>query len=106
MAGTVGWNVFAQGVQVLSAALVVALNAAFNAGKNFAEFGIRFDAGIDEGFGFQRDAARLLQKSKRKAGDDAKRVLDVQSAFQEGDRNALLHALLARQIRKKNWSFE
>ena len=77
VAGAVCWNVFAQCVQVLSASFVVAFDTAFNAGKNFAQLGIRFDAGIDEGFGFQRHTAGLLQKSKGKARDDAKRILDV-----------------------------
>src|ERR1700687_3102764 len=106
MAGAVRGHVLAQGVQILATSLVIALYAAIDAGKNFAELGIRFDAGIDQSFGFQSDAACLLQESKRKSRHDFERVLDMQTAFQKGDGNALLHVLLARKIRKKDRSFE
>src|SRR5216683_1079795 len=106
MAGAVRGNVFAQCVQVLATPLVIALDAAIDTGKNFAELRIRFDAGVDQSFGFQRDTARLLQESKRKSRHDFERVLDMQTAFQKGDRNALLDVLLARKIRKKDRSFE
>src|SRR5882724_5192946 len=106
VAGAVCGNVFAQSVQILAPPLVIALDAAIDAGKNFAELRIRFDAGIDQSFGFQSDAAGLLQESKRKSRHDFESVLDMQTAFQKRDGNALLHVLLARKIRKKDRSFQ
>src|SRR5579859_1055945 len=106
VAGAVGRNVFAERVKILPAAFVMALDAAFDAGKNFAEFGIRFDRGIDQCFRFQRQAARFLQKTEWKSRDDAERILHVQSATEKSNRYTLFGALLAGNVGEKHWSLE
>src|SRR6266566_9557050 len=105
MTCAVGRNVFAQGVQVMSAALVVAFDAAFDSGKDFVEFGIRVHVWINEGFGFQDNATRFLQEAEGKSRDDSEAVLNVQAPPQERDWATLPHAILARQIRKEDRRF-
>src|SRR2546426_12713042 len=99
MACAVGRNVFAQGVQVVSAAFVVAFDAAFDSGKDFVEFSVRVHGRINEGFGFQDNATRVLQKTERKSRDDSEAVMNVQSAPQERDGATMRHAILPLQMR-------
>ena len=75
-------------------------------GKKFHVFGRRLHRRINNRFGFQVQATRLLQKTKGKSRDDAERVLAVNPAPLESQGNTLLEALLLGEIRKVDRLFE
>src|SRR6266478_1719315 len=106
MARAVGWHIVAQSVEVLTAALCQAFHGALKPGENLEKFPRGRHRGVDEGFGAQLDAMRLLQEAKREARDDAKGILAINAAGWKRDGNGLLHAAALRQIGKIDGRFK
>src|SRR5258707_1400513 len=106
MARAVRGNGIAPSVEVLAEALRGTFERAFQSGKYFQELLRRLDRGIDERFGFQRKAMRLLQKAKRETRDNAKGVLAVNAPAGKRHGNTLVHAFLLREVGEIDRRFE
>src|ERR1700687_1342153 len=98
MPRAVGRNVVAQGIQILSAAFVQAVQRSLQSRQNLDELSRRLHRRIDQRLGLQFHAPRLLQETKRETRDDAESVLAVRAPAGKSYRDALLHAISFGQI--------